>query len=68
MVDWLCRAHVVARLRALCNEHGTQKAAAAAIGITAIYFSDVMSGKRNPGPKVLTALGLRGEQRYEAIR
>ena len=33
------------------------------LGISAAYLSDIMLGQRKPGPKVLTALGLKSEKR-----
>ena len=50
---------VVDRLYALVTRHGTQAKAAASIGITAVYFGDLLRGRRAPGPRVLKALGLR---------
>lgn len=31
------------------------------------YLSDVLAGRREPGAKILTALGLRKEERFVAI-
>ena len=50
--------NVTDRLRALVVKHKTQAAAAAAIGITPVYFGDLLRGRRTPGPKVLAGLGL----------
>lgn len=49
----------VERLLALVAKHGTQKEAAREVGISAVYFGDMLAGKRAPGPAVLEKLGLR---------
>jgi transcriptional regulator with XRE-family HTH domain len=41
------------------EQTGTQAALARELGITAVYLGDVLSGKREPGPKILDALGIR---------
>lgn len=56
-------ADCVKRLIALIQKHGTQRAAAAEVGITQAYFSDVIQGKRSVGPKVLKYFGLKREVR-----
>lgn len=45
-------------LAALVAKHGTQKRAAAAIGVSVVYFHDVLKGHRPAGAKILKALGL----------
>ena len=44
---------------------GSQVAAAARLGISDAYLSDLRRGKRQPGPKVLAALGLARRDVYE---
>lgn len=56
-------ADCVQRLIALIAKHGSQRAAAAEVGITQAYFSDVIQGKRAVGPKVLKYFGLKREVR-----
>ena len=38
---------------------GSQRSLAAKLGISDVYLSDVLTGKRTPGPKILRALGLQ---------
>lgn len=38
------------------------------LGITASYLSDLFLGKKNPGPKLLTALGLTQKTIYQEVR
>lgn len=62
----MTREQVIALLRKRCGESKTQAEAAEALGITPAYLSDVLNGRRDPGPKVLTALGL--QKSYEKAR
>lgn len=39
-------------------EIGGSNATARALGVSTTYLSDVMCGRRKPGPKILKALGL----------
>lgn len=48
-----------ARLRDLAIRHGSQVAAATAIGVSPAYFSDLLAGKRNASARILRLLGLR---------
>ena len=41
--------------------------AAANLGVSRTYLSDVIAGRRAPGPKILTALGLRRVVTYEPM-
>ncbi len=45
-------------LRQACETAGSQSAWAQAHEMTGAYVSDVINGRREPGPKVLRALGL----------
>ena len=49
----------VSVLEALVAEHGTQEAAANALGIAKSYFSDLMHGRRDFSDAILDKLGLR---------
>ena len=49
---------VIKILQAACKKAGTQAAWAKANGISAAYVTDVLSGKRNAGAKILSALGV----------
>ncbi len=37
----------------------TQRQVAHDLGVSTAYLSDVLAGKRNPGPKILQGLGLQ---------
>ena len=47
-----------ARMLKLIEEHGSQRAAAAALSISQSHFCDILRGYRKPGPKTLKAMGL----------
>jgi transcriptional regulator with XRE-family HTH domain len=49
---------VIKRLREKVKELGTQDALAGAIGVTPMYISLVIRGKRPPSQKILDYLGL----------
>jgi hypothetical protein len=51
-------------LRKACDAAGSQRAWADANNVSAPYVSDVLCQRRDPGPAVLSALGLRAETRY----
>lgn len=44
---------------------GTQKAFADKVGVTQGYINDILKKKREPGPKILDALGFRKVIIYE---
>jgi len=54
------------RLRAEIKVHGNQKLTAFALGISQQYLSDVLNGRRQPGPRLLGALGIH--KRIEFVR
>jgi DNA-binding transcriptional regulator YdaS (Cro superfamily) len=54
----MLRDDVVAMLRRECRKAGSQAAWAQAHGLSAVYVSDVCSGRRAPAAAILTALGL----------
>ena len=43
-------------LKRLLKQHGSHRKTARALGISQPYFSDIISGYRKPGPKVLAAI------------
>ena len=59
MATTLSKAHVLEMLRRKARTAGSQKALAEALGVTPAFLSDVLHGKREPGPTMLRALGLR---------
>ena len=58
MKSTLNRDDVIALIQELVEKEGTQSAAAAKLGIVASYMSDLLKGKRDPGPEVLNFFGL----------
>lgn len=58
------QSQVLARLKKDIAKQGSQKAVAAAIGISAPYLSDVLKGYRAPGKSILRFYGLREESVY----
>jgi len=52
------RENVLALLRQKCDEAGGQKAWAAVHGVSQVYVSDVLAGRREPAGKIIAALGL----------
>lgn len=54
----LSRHDVALRLKAAIDAVGSQKAYAQAHKISEQYLSDVLNGRREPGQKILDALGI----------
>ena len=50
---------VLAAIRRVVREEGTQRNAACYFGVSAAFLSMVLRGKKAPGPKILRALGYR---------
>lgn len=46
-------------LREACETAGSQKAWAAANGVSTAYVSDVLAGRRDPGEGIAKAFGLK---------
>jgi DNA-binding transcriptional regulator YdaS (Cro superfamily) len=57
---------LVRRLLARCAK-SSQKAFALQLGISPSYLSDVIAGRREPGPAVLSALGVERIVRYRPL-
>ena len=51
-------------LRDACKKAGTSAAWADKNSLSQAYVSDTLNGRREPGPKILRALGLVLEQNY----
>lgn len=47
---------------------GSQRALAKELGVGEPYLSDVIHGRRDPGPKILKALGLERVVSYRATK
>ena len=52
-------------IRRLCREAGGQSAWGKRSGISPSYISDVLHGRKPPGPKILAAVGYRAVTIYE---
>lgn len=61
----LTEQDVLDRLRAAVLAAGSQKAYAEHIGVSQTYLSDVLTGNRAPGEKILTALNLEAIIMYQ---
>jgi hypothetical protein len=59
---------VIKALQKACAEAGDQKTWAAAHGLSGAYISDVIRGRRDPGERILTALGLERVTTYRKLR
>jgi DNA-binding transcriptional regulator YdaS (Cro superfamily) len=58
-------ADVVKLLKQLSQEAGSQAALAGKIGISTVYLSDVIHGRRDPGPAITQYLGIVKVVSYE---
>lgn len=56
----LTQGQVVALIREKIEEAGSLRQLAIKWGISAPYLSDVVNGRRAPGPKITKHLGLKG--------
>lgn len=54
----MTHTQMIELLRDACANAGSQVAWATANGVSAAYVSDVLGGRREPGAKILAALGL----------
>lgn len=61
----LTEQNVIDRLRAAVAAAGSQKAYAERIGVSQTYLSDVLTGNRSPGEKILAALSLEAIILYQ---
>ncbi|HEV2054676.1 MAG TPA: helix-turn-helix transcriptional regulator [Methylomirabilota bacterium] len=60
----LSKVDLVELLRQRAKRAGSQQALAETLGVTPAYLSDVLAGRREPGPKILEALRLRRQVVY----
>jgi transcriptional regulator with XRE-family HTH domain len=58
---------IIKRLKQLSQEAGSQAALAAKIGISTPYLSDVINGRRDPGPAIRQFLGIQKVVGYTPI-
>lgn len=54
----MTEAEFIDYLKRMALRAGSNRKVAAELGISAVYFGDVLAGKRAPGPKILEPLGL----------
>ena len=59
---------VLTTLRQMIREAGSQKQVAQFLKITPGYLNDILQGYRQPGPKVLAALGFERTTVYRKRR
>lgn len=52
-------------LRDKCDELGSQAAFSYIYGVSPGYISDTLTGRREPGPALLAALGIRRVTSYQ---
>ena len=57
----------ISELRKRLDKAGTQTALAKELGISKPYLSDILRGRRDPGPKVLEQIGIRRIVMFEPI-
>ncbi len=55
----LSNAEVLQALREAVSASGSQRTYATRIGVSQAYLGDVLHGRRSPGERVLSALGLK---------
>ncbi len=55
------KEEVLSRLRKAKKSAGTQQALADQMGVSQVYLSDVLNGRREPGPAILAFLNLKAE-------
>ena len=67
MASYRSEQDLVALLRSQIGENGTQKDWAAKAGVSAVYVSDFLQGKRNAGPAILRALGFDPKPYYRRV-
>lgn len=66
----MTESELVALLKSRVEQAGSMRALAREFGIQPSYLSDLLQGRRAPGPKVLGPLGLRRVKlvTYEPIK
>ena len=64
----MTKAELLRRLRFLSRQAGSQEALARQCRVSPSYLSDVLRGRREPGDKLLRALGILRVVEYEEER
>ena len=67
MAKSLTKDDVIRRLQEFIARHENRKKAAAALGVSAQFMYDVLSGSRAPGRKILLVLGLEQVKLYQPV-
>ena len=57
-MDTINKTLLYAALETAIKQAGNQQAAATKLGVSPSYLSDVLSGRKEPGKKILEPLGL----------
>jgi hypothetical protein len=65
---WCTPAALRERIRLVVAAAGSQDVSAKRLGISPQYLCDVLKGRREPGTKLLDALGYRRVVMYEQVR
>jgi transcriptional regulator with XRE-family HTH domain len=60
------RDTVIKKIERIIEERGTQRAAAEFLGVSPQYLTDLLKGRRDPGVKILSKLGLQSRVIYES--
>lgn len=58
---------VLKQLRAACKKAGGIRAWARSQDVSAAYVSDVLLGRRTPGPSILRVFGLEAERTSQTV-
>ena len=53
----ISRDAMIALIRSACQQAGSQRKLAQAWDVSPSYITDLLAGMRDPGPKILDALG-----------
>ncbi len=64
----MTKEQIIEVLKSEVQRLGSQKALAAKMGISLPYLSDIIQGRREPGPKVLAYLGLERQITYVKVK
>ena len=59
---------VIEAIDRLTKKHGTETAAAEALGVTQPYFSNIRAGRRRPSFAILQALGMQAVITYRKAK
>lgn len=68
VIRGLDEVEVRGQLTRLAEETGGVRALAKALGVSPSYVSDVLNGRRAPGPPFLAALGLKKVVVYVSVK